>query len=108
MKRKWFVKNIIIIIVLLVLVFLSQQSYSNEIGKKLFFQAEAQVKIYWTKVADWFKGNVYPRVSGEVDKKARKLGLAAVRIIAIGVVVILALLLWFVITKKEPPIIEQK
>ena len=59
---KGFVKNIIIIIVLLVLVFLSQQPYFSEIGKKLFFQAEGQVKTYWN--------NVYPGVSGEVEQKS--------------------------------------
>ena len=64
------IKNIVIIIVLLAVVFLSQQLYFEEVGKKLYSQVEAQVNIYWIKIADWFGSNVYTRVSGEVEEKS--------------------------------------
>lgn len=70
MNEKGFIKNIVIIIVLLAVVFLSQQPYFNEAGKKLYFQTEAQVKDYWEKAGDWFRSNIYPRVSGEVEQKS--------------------------------------
>lgn len=69
MNENGFIKNIVIIAVLLIVVFLSQQPYFNEIGKKLYFQAETQVKTYWTKSADWLKNNVYPRINREVEQK---------------------------------------
>ena len=70
MKERGFIKNIVIIVALIVVVFLSQQAYFNEFGRKLYSQAEAQTKVYWTKVADWLKNNVYARVSGEVEQKS--------------------------------------
>ncbi len=69
MNEKGFVKNIIIIIVLLTVVFLSQQTYFNKVGKTLYFQAEPQIKVYWVKATDWLKNNIYPKVSGEVELK---------------------------------------
>ena len=65
-----FVKNIVIIIIILIMVFLSQHPYFNKIGRKFYFQAESQVKIYWTKTADWFKNSIYSMVSGEVEQKS--------------------------------------
>ena len=70
MNEKGFVKNIVIIVVLLIVVFLSQQPYFNKIGKDIYSQAEPQIKAYWSKTADWFKNNIYTRVSGEVENKS--------------------------------------
>lgn len=70
MKERGLIKNIVIVIVLLAMVSLSQQAYFNGVGKKFYFQAEVQTKIYWTKIADWFKNNVYTKVSGEVEQKS--------------------------------------
>ena len=61
---------LVIIIILLTVVFLSQQLYFNEVVKKLYFQAETQTKVYWTKATDWFNNNVYPMVSREVEQKS--------------------------------------
>lgn len=63
------IKNIVIVIVILLVVFFSQQPYFEDAGKKLYVQAEVQVGVYSTKIADWFSDNVYPRVSGEVEQK---------------------------------------
>ena len=65
-----FITNIVIIIALVAVVFLSQQPYFEEAGKGLYFQADAQVRVYWEKASDWFKNNIYPRVSGEVEQKS--------------------------------------
>lgn len=53
------IKNIIIIVAILVAVFLSQQPYFEQAGRKLYSQTETQVK-----------DNLYPRVSGEVEQKS--------------------------------------
>jgi len=69
MNEKGFIKNIVIVIALLTVVFLSQQPYFRENGKKLYTQAKVQVGVYWAKTANWFSDNIYPRVSGEVEQK---------------------------------------
>lgn len=70
MNEKGFITNIIIVIIVLAVVFLSQQPYFREYGKNLYSQIKPQVEAYWTKTTDWFRNNVYPRVSGEVEQKA--------------------------------------
>jgi hypothetical protein len=78
MNEKEFLKYIVIIVVILALVFLSQQPYFREYGKNLYFQAKAQLKVYWlvywTKLTHWFKDNIYSPVysvvSREVEQKS--------------------------------------
>ena len=70
MNEKGFIKNIVVIIILLTVVFLSQQSYFREYGKNLYSQIKPQTEAYWSKTAYWFKTNIYPRVSGEVESKS--------------------------------------
>jgi len=53
------IKNIIIVIAILSVVFLSQQPYFRQTGERLYSQAETQVK-----------NNLYPMVSGEVEQKS--------------------------------------
>lgn len=64
------IKNIVVVILILLAVFLSQQPYFSKYGKNLYFQIKPQIEAYWTKTADWFKNNVYPRVSGEVEQRS--------------------------------------
>ncbi len=70
MNQKGFIKNIVIIIILLAVVFLSQQPYFEKYGNDLYLKAKPQIEIYWTKATNWVKNNVYPRVSGEVEQKS--------------------------------------
>lgn len=69
MESKVFIKNILIVIVILTVVFLSQQSYFRTIGNYLYSKYLKQVSLYFVKNTDWFKENVYPKVSGEVAQK---------------------------------------
>lgn len=62
MHEKGFIANIVIIIAILVVVFLSQQPS---------FKPASQ--SYWSKATDWFKASIYPRVSGEVVKRGEPL-----------------------------------
>ena len=68
MKKGDLVKNIIIIAVILVAVFLSQQPYFKKNSKNLFSQATKQINVYLVKTGDWLKAHIYPKVSGEVAK----------------------------------------
>ncbi len=58
MNEKGFIQYIVIIIIILAVVFLSQQPYFMGIGKKLYDQSAA-----------WVKANIYPRISSEVIKR---------------------------------------
>jgi len=69
MKEKGFAVNIVIIIVLVVIVFLSQQPYFRKYGENFYLQAKTQVMSYWAQATDWFMNNVYSRVSGGVEQK---------------------------------------
>lgn len=69
MRERGFIKNIVIIIVILVVVFLSQQPYFKPVGENMYATSQS----YWSKTVDWFKTNIYPRVSGEVTKRGEPL-----------------------------------
>jgi len=70
MQKRTIVTNILILVVLLVIIFLSQQPYFNTIGKQFYSKIQINTKIYWTNIKDWLENNVYPRVSGEVESKS--------------------------------------
>ncbi|MBI3337403.1 MAG: hypothetical protein HY005_02130 [Candidatus Staskawiczbacteria bacterium] len=70
MNERGFIKNIVIIIVILTVIFLGQQTYFKEYGRNLYSQIKPQVQAYWTGISDWFKNNVYSGVSGEVEQKS--------------------------------------
>ena len=62
-----FIKYIVIIIVILAVVFLSQQLYFRGIGKTLISSATNQVGAYLAKGTDWAMSTIYPKISGEVQ-----------------------------------------
>ncbi|MEK7080467.1 MAG: hypothetical protein AAB925_01370 [Patescibacteria group bacterium] len=69
MKKKIFIRNISVIIIILTVVFLSQQPHFGEIGKNLYDQGAAYISGHWEKASDWLEGNVYHRVSSEAVKR---------------------------------------
>ena len=69
MEQRGFIKYFVIITVILVAVFLSQQAYSRGVGKTLISDATDQAKTYLAKGSDWAMSNVYPKISGEVAKR---------------------------------------
>ena len=68
-QEKGFIKYIVIIAVILVLVFLSQQAYTKATGKTLISAAMDQVGSYTTKGSNWIMSNIYPKITGEVQKR---------------------------------------
>jgi len=69
MQEKGFIKYIVIIAVILAVAFLSQQAYYRGFGKTLVSNATSQAKDYVAKSSDWVMSNIYPKISGEVQKR---------------------------------------
>lgn len=67
--EKGFIKNVVIIIIILVAVFFSQQPNFREYGKNLYNQAFAQGQSWWQGAYSYAKQNVFPKIGGEVEKK---------------------------------------
>jgi len=61
--------SIIGIIIVFVVVFLSQQAYSRGIGKTLISDATSQAKAVLASGTNWAAANVYPKITGEVQKR---------------------------------------
>jgi len=69
MEQKGFIKYALIIIVILTVVFLSQQAYSRGIVKTLISDATNQAGAYLAKGSGWVMSNIYSKISGEVQKR---------------------------------------
>lgn len=69
MKGKSFIKYIVIIIIILVVIFLSQQAYFRGTERTFISDAASQASAYLSKGSDWVMSNVYPKISGEVQKR---------------------------------------
>lgn len=69
MARKKFIFYTILLIIILVLLFLSQQAYSRWIGKNLVSAATSQASEYMAKGSNWITSNIYPKISGAVQKR---------------------------------------
>lgn len=67
-SKRGFTKNILIIVVILAIVFLSQQAYFRPIIKNLYQQGNK----YLIEAQNWFKTNIYSKVSGEVEKRGEE------------------------------------
>jgi len=63
------IKYIAIVVVIVVLVFLSQQAYFSQAGKDLVSKASNLANGYWTKGSDWAKNEAYSKISEEVQKR---------------------------------------
>jgi len=68
-QDKGFIKYIVIIAVILIVIFLSQQAYFKGIGKNIFLQGSGVAQEYLSKGSDWAQNSVYPKISGEVQKR---------------------------------------
>jgi hypothetical protein len=67
-KFKNMVKNIVVIFVILFLVFFSQQTYLN-FGVGDSTPQAGVVQDYFAKGSNWVKDSMYPKISGEVQKR---------------------------------------
>lgn len=69
MDFKSSIKYIVIIAVILIVVFLSQQAYYRGVGKTLISGATNKVDAYATKASNWAASTIYPKVAGEVQNR---------------------------------------
>ncbi|MGD0576609.1 MAG: hypothetical protein ABSA74_00855 [Candidatus Staskawiczbacteria bacterium] len=67
--HKKIIFSIFAIIIILAVVFLSQQAYSRGIGKTIISDATNQAKAYLATGTNWVMSNVYPKISGEVQAR---------------------------------------
>ena len=72
MDKKILIQNILIILVILTVVFLSQQPYFRPLGKSVYSQGVSQGSAYWSKMSGWFKAAIYPKVSSQVASGGAK------------------------------------
>jgi len=57
---------IVLIIVILIFVFLSQQVYSRWVGKNLISGATSRASAYLAKGSDWVMSGIYPKISNQL------------------------------------------
>lgn len=62
--KKSYIFYIIAIIIILIVVFLSQQAYFRGIGKTFISNAASQTGAYLAKGSNWAMSEVYPKISG--------------------------------------------
>ncbi|MCX6724016.1 MAG: hypothetical protein NT155_02445 [Candidatus Staskawiczbacteria bacterium] len=64
--QKKFIIYIVAIIILLGVVFLSQQAYSQATGKTIISAAANQVGSYLAKGSNWVMSGIYPKIDEQV------------------------------------------
>lgn len=67
--EKKIIFSVIVVVIILVGVFFSQQAYSRGVGKNLISDATSQAKTVLAQGTNWAMSNIYPKITGEV--KAR-------------------------------------
>jgi len=68
-QDKGFIKYIVIIAVILIVVFLSQQAYFRGIAKDIFLQGSDAAQNYLAKGSNWARDVIFPKINGEVQKR---------------------------------------
>lgn len=68
-NQKGFIKNIVVILVILLVVFFSQQAYFKLKAGNSAPQQTGAVQDYLTKGSNWVRDSIYPKISGEVQKR---------------------------------------
>jgi len=59
------IKNTLVIVIILVIVFLSQQPYFKNIGRIFIIKGTKQTSEYLAKTGDWSKANIFTQIGGE-------------------------------------------
>ncbi len=68
-KSGGFIQNIVLVVVLLAIVFLSQSPSFKPVAQNAYNQASKNVGPYVQKGQSWFAATIYPRVSQEVASR---------------------------------------
>ncbi|MCX6722511.1 MAG: hypothetical protein NT094_00385 [Candidatus Staskawiczbacteria bacterium] len=69
MNTQGYIKYIAIIIVILLVAFLSQQAYAWKFGKAVSSNLINQSSAALAKGSNWVTSKIYPKVTGEVQKR---------------------------------------
>jgi hypothetical protein len=69
METKKLILCVVGIAIILAVVFLSQQAYSRGFGGNLVSAAADQASAYLSKGSGWVMSNIYPKITGEVQKR---------------------------------------
>jgi len=69
MEKKGLIKYIIIITIILLVAFLSQQAYFRGIEKTFISDATNKISACLADGSNWLTSKIYPKVSGEVQKR---------------------------------------
>lgn len=64
-----FLKSIIIVIVILVILWLGQAPYFQQMGRNLYTKAELWVRGLWQSGVNFWNQHILGRVSSEIDKR---------------------------------------
>ena len=68
-QEKGFIKYFVIMLVILGVVFFSQQAYSKKVGQNLIAAATSQGQAQLAKGSEWVNSNVISKISGDVQKR---------------------------------------
>ncbi len=68
MNKKIIIKNSVIVVVILTMIFLSQWSYFRDTVKNFNFPLFKRNDSYSSKANDWLKENVYSNIGGLKDR----------------------------------------
>lgn len=69
MELKGIIKYIAVIIIVLLIAFFSQQAYYQGTEKTFISDAKNYAAAYLAKGSNWATSKIYPKVSGEVQKR---------------------------------------
>lgn len=67
--ERGFIKYIVIIGVIIILIILGQQAYFKAIGKNTISKTSGVINDYLAKGANWVSEKVFPKITGEVEKR---------------------------------------
>jgi len=68
-KKSNSIKYFVIIIVILTIVFISQQSYFEDFGEDWGINTSGLVSGYWAKGSSWVAEHVYPKAVEEIENR---------------------------------------
>ena len=72
-KRRGIISGVIILIIILAIVVMSQLHFFNPVGQKTESFIGEKINYAWQGAINWFKTNIYPRVTQEVQNRGAPL-----------------------------------
>ena len=72
-ENRGVIRNVIMMGLVLMVAFLSQQAYFGHAGKEVYEKGAAQGQGYWAQFREWVSVKVYPKANEEVAKRGEPL-----------------------------------